>query len=625
MQKKILKFLNMFTEPIKQNGRFFFFMYLLGIVASIAVKPDHPTAQLYDNLWLELFLDLYVVCVLLTFVPKKIRRVLRVAIYVIAYVTSLIDVFCYVKFLSTINPTMLLLASETDSREASEFLGSYLSTDLLLSGVGVILLIIIIHGLTSIKTDKIKDFIINKAGKLKSLHISKDSLQNLIRPTASLAIIALLVASTITSMHNKKEMVEMFSKTTIGQVEHELTTEKCAQFYLPLYRLSFSIFSNSLAAKQINKLILAKEHVQVDSCSYRSPNIVLIIGESYNKYHSQLYGYNKETTPRQVEHQRSGRLVAFSDVVAPWNLTSFVFKYLFSMHVVGENGEWCDKPLFPELFRKAGYHVTFITNQFLPKAKEAVYDFSGGFFLNNPKLSEAQFDTRNKEVHTFDDGILNDYRNLKKYNTKHNLIIFHVMGQHVRYNSRYPRKHRKWRENDYDRPDLSRRDRDILSHYDNATLYNDSIVDQIINFFEDDDAIVVYLSDHGEECFNDGFKHYGRNHSAEITPRLAHQEFDIPFWIWCSHKYAVAHPDIYGQIIEAKDRAMMTDVLPYMLLYLAGIHTPDYNDRYNILSPDYNDKRPRIIKGKTDYDKLMEKEQEDKMERAEKGEPAYAR
>ena len=57
------------------------------------------------------------------------------------------------------------------------------------------------------------------------------------------------------------------------------------------------------------------------------------------------------------------------------------------MHVVGQKGEWCDYPLFPQLFRKAGYHVSFITNQFLPQAKEAVYDFSGGFFLNNKELS----------------------------------------------------------------------------------------------------------------------------------------------------------------------------------------------------------------------------------------------
>ena len=99
---------------------------------------------------------------------------------------------------------------------------------------------------------------------------------------------------------------------------------------------------------------------------------MLIIGESYNRHHSSQYGYTMPTTPRQQKLERQGRLVKYTDVVSPWNLTSFVFKQLFSMYSVGDKGEWCDYPLFPELFRKAGYHVTFITNQFLPKAKEAV-------------------------------------------------------------------------------------------------------------------------------------------------------------------------------------------------------------------------------------------------------------
>ena len=81
---------------------------------------------------------------------------------------------------------------------------------------------------------------------------------------------------------------------------------------------------------------------------------------------------------------------------------------MFSTYTVGDKGEWCDYPLFPELFRKAGYHVTFITNQFLPKAGEAVYDLSGGFFLNNAELSKAQFDTRNDKLHIYDEGLLNE-------------------------------------------------------------------------------------------------------------------------------------------------------------------------------------------------------------------------
>lgn len=40
----------------------------------------------------------------------------------------------------------------------------------------------------------------------------------------------------------------------------------------------------------------------------------------------------------------------------------------------------------------------------------------------------------------------------------------------------------------------------------------------------------------------------------------------------------------------------MTDALPHLLLYLAGIETPTYNPKYNILSPEYDEMRPRILK-----------------------------
>ena len=48
----------------------------------------------------------------------------------------------------------------------------------------------------------------------------------------------------------------------------------------------------------------------------------------------------------------------------------------------------------------------------------------------------------------------------------------------------------------------------------------------------------------------------------------------------------------------------MTDALAHLLLYLAGIHSQDYDDRYNVISDQYDEKRPRILKGTTDYDKL---------------------
>ena len=287
-----------------------------------------------------------------------------------------------------------------------------------------------------------------------------------------------------------------------------------------------------------------------------------------------------------------------------------MFKHLFSLYAVGDKGDWCDYPLFPELFRKAGYHVTFMTNQFLPQAKEAVYDFSGGFFLNDEELSKAQFDTRNTQLYRFDNGLLCDYDKLKDQGKdKPQLIIFHLKGQHVDYRSRCPKNQKKFNKDTYKelRTDLSPKERRILSDYDNATLYNDSIVNAIIDRFRSDDAIVIYVPDHGEEVY-DGAHFYGRMHSTEVTPRLAHAEFEIPMWIWASKKYRQTHRDIWQKVKKNRKLPYMTDALPHLLLNLAGIHCPTYRGDLDILSDSYNPSRPRILKRQADYDKLMEEE-----------------
>ena len=600
--KYAVSLLNKAYQPIKDNASFFFFMYLIGILVSYAELPaNNPDATVYSNLWLELFLDLYVICIILTLFPLKIRRWIRAFLYIIAYCTSLTDLFCWVKFQSTLNPSMLLLVGETDEREASEFFSSYFTSDLIFSSVGLLLLVMLIHILTTfLKKVKLSPAISYKVTVAKQIINHSHHILG----GVCLVFLGWAIES---SAHNKKEMVQMFSLDTIGSVEHELTTSDCAQFYLPVYRLAFSIFSNELASQQVDRLIKAKDKMSVDSCSFKSPNIVLIIGESYGKLHSQQYGYFMPTTPRQIKREKSGLLIPFNDVVAPWNLTSFVFKNVFSLHVVGQKGEWCDYPLFPSLFRKAGYHVTFITNQFLPKAKQAVYDFSGGFFLNHPELSEAMFDSRNQQLYRFDRGLLDDYdKNQQQHNTDHNLIIFHLLGQHVKYNQRFPSDRHHFKAEDYEkkRADLDGKQRKVLADYDNAILYNDSIVDAIISRFEDKEAIIIYMPDHGEECYEGNRGFICRNHSAAIDYDLAHYEFEIPFWIFCSYKYAAKHPDIFKEIIGAKNRRFMTDALPHMLLYLAGIHTKDYHAEYNILSPQYNEKRPRLLKNTTDYDKL---------------------
>lgn len=604
--KTIGKVLAAVAEPLRRNCAFAVFMYMLGCITAWATLPDTRGARLYDNLYLELFLDVYVLTLILTVLPRKVMIWVRGFFYFALYATAVVDVYCFVKFQSTLTPTMLQLVGETDSRETGEFLRSCVSPDVIMSNVGWVLLLMFVHIISALRL-RFPHFIPRRWRELiKSIWLRACELLRRARPVIGTAVLALLVWSVCTSAHNKAATHKLMTGTTIGDVEHTLTEKDHAVLYQPIYRLVFSVYANTLTAKQIDRLVRTASKVQVDSCSFRSPNIVLIIGESYNRHHSAQYGYTMPTTPRQQKLEKQGRLVKYTDVVSPWNLTSFVFKLLFSMYSVGDKGEWCDYPLFPELFRKAGYHVTFLTNQFLPKAKEAVYDFSGGFFLNNPKLSAAQFDTRNTQLHRYDEDLLKDYDELQGQNTDHNLIIFHLLGQHVQYRQRSPKERKLFRGDDYKelKPNLNARERQTLADYDNAILYNDSVVTEIVKKFENEDAIVIYVPDHGEECYEGDMHFFCRMHSAKIDARLAHAEFDIPMWIWCSRKYIKKRPEIFRQVVNARNRRFMTDALAHMLLYLGGIHARDYNEQLNLLSPEYDESRPRILKNTTDYDKL---------------------
>ena len=403
-----LKWLGWLWTPIEKNGAFFVFMFALGwLCTELELMPYYLRergAKPYELTLPELFLDIYALCVVLTLIPHKIRLWVKSLLYLILYGVAIADVFCYVRFESTLTPTMLMLVAETSSQEAREFFSGYLSWAILTTNVGWILLLMLIHILWTFMRRWLNEICLQMILPKKN-----ESFVMGLQAVLGCVVAWCLYSSISQTWDNKVAMRRLFSCEVLGDVEREQNRKDHAKLYLPVYRLAFGIYANSLADQQLEQLKIAGgEKIQVDSCSFCVPDIVLVIGESYNKHHSQLYGYDKPTAPRQVAMAEEGSLVPFSDVVSSWNLTSFVFKHMLSLWAVGDSGAWCDKPLFPEVFRRAGYHVTFITNQFLPNAKEAVYDFSGGFFLSDSALSRRLFDERNTMLYRYDDGLLKE-------------------------------------------------------------------------------------------------------------------------------------------------------------------------------------------------------------------------
>ena len=282
----------------------------------------------------------------------------------------------------------------------------------------------------------------------------------------------------------------------------------------------------------------------------------VIIGESHSVYHTSLYGYEKETYPLMKDRERNGELFVFQNAVTTNDVTALVMGSVYSLDSMGIN--FNEYPLFPAVFKAAGFRTTLYDNEYL--ADESLN------FMSNSTLSNLLYDQRNTTYYEYDGDMIKD---AVFTNDSLALYIFHLTGHHVRYDQRYPQSFAKFKVSDYGGHYSDAQKEDIAA-YDNACLYNDYIINEVIRMFEDDNAVLVYFSDHGEELYEvRDFRGHG---SAKSSPDIRYQ-LRVPFWVWLSDKYRNQYPFVVEKIRRALDLHVKTDDMPFFLIDLADIDT----------------------------------------------------
>ena len=584
MSERVDKVLNSVLFPIKDNILFFTFMYILGAICIVF----EPLAWYGSRLWslLELCIDTYFLCLFISLFPKRVKGIFRAFLYIILYVVAIIDMTCYVRLGMGILPIYYQTFVQSNLNETTEMLETYLSTSIILSPLLLILVLLLLHIIVSCRKIKINYSFIHPYSRPIKLFIT-----------------ILLFCSLVFSYGNKKYLFyRIICQTSELEFQEKYFMTPKTGYYLPIYRLTYSISEyNSLkyVTKALRKTLNKNA---VDSCQYICPDIVLIIGESYNRHHSQLYGYSLPTTPCQTALYQTGRLVPFTDVISSWNMTCESFEDIFSLYAVGSNENWYDYPFLTTMFRQAGYEVFFLSNQFVMNPSESFSAFIEDIFINDKEISELQFSHRNENIHPYDMGLLDDYQKMKKLSSAHNLWIFHTMGLHAKFSERYPSEWKKFTSADYHRPDLNEEMLEELADYDNAILYNDYFLNAVINAFKDKEAVIVFLSDHGERVF-DNSTEFGRNLTWNVND--IKQQFEIPFWFYFTEAYREKHPEVVKTVISVKNKRYMTDIISHTLIHLAGIQSKYYRPEYDILNPAYDEQRKRMIRNQRDFDAIV--------------------
>lgn len=319
----------------------------------------------------------------------------------------------------------------------------------------------------------------------------------------------------------------------------------------------------------------------------RIKNIVFILGEATNRNHMHLYGYYLPNTPHFDEMAAKGEICVFQDVISPHSTTIAVLSKLFTFCDYESDKPWYEYHNLIDVMNAAGYRTFWLSNQ----ESSGIWGNVAQIYANHStwhkftRIRDSQEDT----------GILDEclFPLLEEAREKHagdrNFYVLHLMGGHGLYYNRYPYAFHKFTDKDI-RLNVPQHFKEIVAQYDNALYYNDYIVDHIINTFRDEEAIIIYVPDHGEAVYDEG------SVAGHIEENPNRHMIEIPVIVWGSEKFKEKYPDKWTALRAAVDRPYMTDDMIHTILDIADIHTEDYRPDKSLINPKFDVSRRRIFR-----------------------------
>ena len=320
-------------------------------------------------------------------------------------------------------------------------------------------------------------------------------------------------------------------------------------------RIPFNIFN------VITKYISQHQEIATErpqQCSYANTTtkdstiVVIIIGEALRPANMSINGYKRHTTPILEKLNTISLDSIFSDFV----YTNRSVPHLMT-RATTENPEIAySERSFIDIFKKAGIHTATIANQDAEKPYAYFINEADTIIRSNQTKTVYNFDK------WLDEDILPHYNNLLNLNNKKQLIVIHTIGSHWWYNSHYSDEYEIFKPTMQSRIVSNCDSMEIVNSYDNTVLYTDFIISEIIKPLQNKNAIMIYLSDHGEALGeNNQWLHASESDVMHHTAAL----------IWMSDKYKNNYPNKYYALLKNKHKKQNTEFLFHSAIDAANI------------------------------------------------------
>lgn len=168
------------------------------------------------------------------------------------------------------------------------------------------------------------------------------------------------------------------------------------------------------------------------------------------------------------------------------------------------------------------------------------------------------------------DGALLPYLQKELDKTEGNMfIVLHTYGSHFNYHERYP-KDFKIHTPDKAEGIRASYKKELRNAYDNSIHYTDYVLGEVVDMLAKTNtcATMLYLSDHGEDIFDDSRERY-----LHASPIPTYYQLHIPYIVWFSDAYREVYPDKYRSTQSHQALPVSTNSVFHTVLDLAGIQT----------------------------------------------------
>lgn len=312
---------------------------------------------------------------------------------------------------------------------------------------------------------------------------------------------------------------------------------------------------------------------------------VLVLGESTTKSHLGVYDYARPTTP--LLSAQKDDLLLFQDVISPNTYSVASVTKLLTLANY-EYPKATGQGSIIQLANAADFETFWLSNQRPLGPYESLItklSFSSDHTKFITTVNAGNSKSLDADLLSDFDAVLNQSQSNKIF------ILLHLIGTHHNYEDRYPPSFNVFNGmvNSNFRSDAIA---EKINHYDNAVLYNDFVLNAVIDRLKtlNANSFMLFLSDHGEELYTD-LNIAGHN---EDTPTKS--MYEIPFILWQSEKYKE-----YRTIDTDVNKPYMSDDLFHGLADLMGIQCNQVDYQRSIFSDRFKE-RPRIILDSIDYD-----------------------